>query len=267
MSTRATCVFLFGFVVSSVPAAAQNAKVKLAQGLLEPASLGQDSTILNGRPIRTEQSGLVLLEFHWPDANATCRAIQIISGQHTTSVKRPPTSTCTPSSNPPANLVARVANGDTFEDHVVFWGQGKSDGGKTNPPGLDRILYQLDGFVAAHSGRVNPRVRTTVVATPPLANNVSGIWRADDGGTYYVRQVGDQVWWFGESADGKSWANVYNGKRTANRIDGSWADVPKGTSSNSGKLALDVVDADHLRVFGQPGAFGGKNWTRLRGRS
>ena len=27
--------------------------------------------------------------------------------------------------------------------------------------------------------------------------NLTGLWNADDGGLYYIRQVGDQVWWAG----------------------------------------------------------------------
>lgn len=43
-------------------------------------------------------------------------------------------------------------------------------------------------------------------------SNLSGGWICDDGGTYFVRQVGDQLWWYGQSSDGgESWANVISG--------------------------------------------------------
>ncbi|WCK53301.1 hypothetical protein PP175_18140 [Aneurinibacillus sp. Ricciae_BoGa-3] len=32
--------------------------------------------------------------------------------------------------------------------------------------------------------------------------NLTGIWRADDGGIYYIRQAGDEIWWAALSPTG-----------------------------------------------------------------
>lgn len=29
--------------------------------------------------------------------------------------------------------------------------------------------------------------------------DLTGVWSCDDGGTYFIRQVGNIVWWYGES--------------------------------------------------------------------
>ena len=69
-------------------------------------------------------------------------------------------------------------------------------------------------------------------AAPP---DLNGTWRANDGGTYHVRQIGTQVWWVGLSSDGgKSWTNVFHGTRTGNTVTGSWADTPRGAARSSG---------------------------------
>jgi hypothetical protein len=76
--------------------------------------------------------------------------------------------------------------------------------------------------------------------------NLSGVWAADDVGTYYVRQVGDTVWWLGLSHDrGQTFANVFQG--TIQRliplgpgvtVQGDWADIPLGGLRGNGSLKL-----------------------------
>src|SRR5437879_4941641 len=39
--------------------------------------------------------------------------------------------------------------------------------------------------------------------------DLTGRWTANDGGTYYIRQLGNELWRYGESGDGgRSWTNV-----------------------------------------------------------
>ena len=55
--------------------------------------------------------------------------------------------------------------------------------------------------------------------------NLTGRWSANDGGTYYLRQLGDQLWWYGQSGDGgATWSNVYQGVIRGEQISGRWAD-------------------------------------------
>ena len=40
--------------------------------------------------------------------------------------------------------------------------------------------------------------------------NLTGIWKADDGGTYYIRNISNDIWWLGISGndDGSTFSNV-----------------------------------------------------------
>jgi hypothetical protein len=56
---------------------------------------------------------------------------------------------------------------------------------------------------------------------------LSGAWHASDNGTYYVRQLGDTVWWLGLSRDqGYTYANVFKGAIREGGVTGAWVSVP-----------------------------------------
>jgi hypothetical protein len=106
--------------------------------------------------------------------------------------------------------------------------------------------------------------------------DLTGVWSCDDSGTYFIRQVGNIVWWYGESASSQSlsqslntnpaWANVAYGTITGDNIVLFWADVPTGSSGfNSGSLALKYSynqGTDTLSKQFDTGGFGGSQWTR-----
>jgi hypothetical protein len=98
------------------------------------------------------------------------------------------------------------------------------------------------------------------------ALDLTGRWTCDDGGKYYLHQVGNQVWWLGESSDnGATWTNVFQGQVAGNQVNGKWADVPQGRIMSSGVMVLRIVDANHLKALNKTGGFGGSNWTRQGG--
>ena len=87
-----------------------------------------------------------------------------------------------------------------------------------------------------------------------MAQDLTGIWAADDGGFYYVHQDGSTVWWAGFSNDyglqnGLSFCNVFSGVLKSNEVSGQWADVPRGTTMNFGTLSLM---ANSMRTARQP---------------
>jgi hypothetical protein len=66
-------------------------------------------------------------------------------------------------------------------------------------------------------------------AVAACADDLTGVWRCNDGGSCYLRQLGDEVWWYGEaSPDSPGWSNVANGRLHGNSLRLKWADVPKG---------------------------------------
>lgn len=59
------------------------------------------------------------------------------------------------------------------------------------------------------------------------ASNLSGLWQANDGGFYRVREVGSTVWWVGRdgATRGKTWTHAFQGARAGDIITGTWVDV------------------------------------------
>jgi len=126
------------------------------------------------------------------------------------------------------------------------------------------LLAMLCLLALPSAGRAEPTsVRTSIVcdssqsltATVPVLGrsrvvtvSLTGTWLANDGATYWIRQIGACVWWTGFSGTpdtptmGRSFANVYLGTATvvksSVRIKGEWADVPRGATSGSGPLSL-----------------------------
>jgi len=100
---------------------------------------------------------------------------------------------------------------------------------------------------------------------PTLAlADLSGKWTCDDGGRYYLRQVGRILYWYGEhSTTNPVWANVYLGRVQGDQVNGSWVDVPKGRANSQGELLLQISENDNVLIaMHKTGGFGGSHWVR-----
>jgi hypothetical protein len=79
---------------------------------------------------------------------------------------------------------------------------------------------------------------------------LTGAWAGDDGGIYYIRQLGSGVvWWSGMSGRdgspsglGREWNNVGRGVMNGLEIDGESADVPRGEILGNGTWRLNIQD-------------------------
>ena len=111
---------------------------------------------------------------------------------------------------------------------------------------------------------------------PTGVGELTGAWQGNDSGVYYIRHVGDCVWWFGTEVDDiergvtgqPGFANVAAGRMVGTQIDLEWADVPLGHILNGGGLtfAYDGV-TDTLTLTEQRGGgqrFGGTLLTRIQ---
>lgn len=99
--------------------------------------------------------------------------------------------------------------------------------------------------------------------TAPVTQDLSGRWTGDDGGTYYLRQIDNTLWWYGESGDGGStWTNVFKGEIQGNQIIGEWSDVPKGRINQAGDMELQIESSARLIAARKTGGFGGSTWSR-----
>jgi hypothetical protein len=130
--------------------------------------------------------------------------------------------------------------------------------GNTNPPEIHPVyaIDMLQNFMA-------PR---------PQPVTLSGVWHGSDNGTYYLRQIGHEVWWLGLSRDqGRSFANVFHGTiGPTGAVEGQWTDVPMGAggASSGGTLMLGGDQADPqllttLNKTGETGGFGAATWTKI----
>ena len=105
------------------------------------------------------------------------------------------------------------------------------------------------------------------------SGEMTGAWQADDAGVYYLRHMGDCVWWFGTSLDevvaGETeqpgFANVAVGRISGDEIHLEWADIPLGAILGGGTLILQISDdGNELSKSSETGTgFGGTTWRRL----
>jgi cathepsin L len=98
-----------------------------------------------------------------------------------------------------------------------------------------------------------------------LAINLSGKWKGNDQGNYFLTQVGSTLFWLGMSPNsGASWTNVFHGTVSGMSISGQWADVPLGANRNYGTLGIQIVNFNQLQRTAVTGGFGGSQWSRIQ---
>ena len=94
--------------------------------------------------------------------------------------------------------------------------------------------------------------------------------------SYYIRHVGDCVWWFGTEVtdielglvNQRGFANVASGRIIGTQVDLEWVDVPLGDTVNGGGLTF-IYDEERgeLTLAEQRGErlpFGGTVLTRIK---
>ena len=140
------------------------------------------------------------------------------------------------------------------------------------------IVARVTGVVADDAGHPgNPPeihpvyaidvVQDFVARRPDTDVNLTGAWHADDIGTYYLRQIGNTLWWLGMSRDqGRTFMNVFRGTIGSNGIEGTWVDVPVGAGGarSGGILTLTGhAVSTELTKTSQTSFFGASAWTKL----
>jgi hypothetical protein len=93
---------------------------------------------------------------------------------------------------------------------------------------------------------------------------VTGVYKGNDGGIYYVRQIGNTLWWLGMGPnDGHTWTNVFSGQIFGNYAGGTWTDLPRGQNQNAGGITIEILTPDSFKETSHTGGFGGTLWQRL----
>ncbi|MFK0733154.1 MAG: hypothetical protein ACFKPT_23675 [Gloeotrichia echinulata GP01] len=109
---------------------------------------------------------------------------------------------------------------------------------------------------------VSTKLSQSSLIVAQATSSLTGVWNCNDGGVYFIRQVGNQMWWYGQSADGgETWSNVFQGTINGNKVIGSWADVPKGTIRGYGEMTLRISGNRIQKISGGEN-FGGSVWSR-----
>ncbi|MGB1241005.1 MAG: DUF7452 domain-containing protein [Chitinophagales bacterium] len=117
--------------------------------------------------------------------------------------------------------------------------------------------------ILSHNRIKSNKANFTLKCTNDASNkDLTGVFKCTDGGYYYVRQIGNKVYWFGEHPNG-NFANVMSGSLNGNMIKSKWWDVPKGKARNKGNIQIKVsADKNTLTYVSATGGFGGRKWTR-----
>ncbi len=81
------------------------------------------------------------------------------------------------------------------------------------------------------------------------------LWIGDKGGHYYIRTVGNMIWWLGFLKNGRL-INMFSGNRFGTTASGNWTDLiaAQGTTLRSGKLTISV-SVKAIEVTYQTGGF------------
>ncbi|CAF3538219.1 unnamed protein product [Rotaria sp. Silwood1] len=112
-------------------------------------------------------------------------------------------------------------------------------------------------------------VSTNVKKTHNINQNaidLSGTWKCDDGGLYYIRQLGNVMWWFGTQQVAArcqpKFSNVLHGIIDSSVINAQWCDVPLGRHRLSGSIILEIIGVNEFKKTSCEGTFGGAIWQR-----
>lgn len=102
------------------------------------------------------------------------------------------------------------------------------------------------------------------------APDLTGVWNCDDKGVYYLKQIGSNIYWYGEQKpNSPHFTNIAYGTFNGDTLTLKWVDVPKGETKANGELILKFsqtpLSSDTTQILTatkKTGNFGGSKWTR-----
>ena len=120
------------------------------------------------------------------------------------------------------------------------------------------IILALLAFTALPGAALIPASPAAAACPPPPG--LTGYWRGNDQGDYYIRQIGNEVVWVGldRTTNGAGWTHMFHGVRNGNTINGRWRDV-RGING-LGTLTLNVSGFSMVRTANTGSGFGGTRW-------
>jgi hypothetical protein len=122
------------------------------------------------------------------------------------------------------------------------------------------IIIAMSSSTALAQAKTPPSA--PIPAATPQANDLTGVWKSN-GATFYVRQLGNEIWWRGDhSPTNPRWTNVAKGTVDGNLLHIKWVDVPLGETRGEGTLTLRIVDSKLLKIEENPNDFWAHDWIR-----
>jgi hypothetical protein len=94
------------------------------------------------------------------------------------------------------------------------------------------------------------------------AYDLTGAWEDDNGITYCVKQVGNQLFW--NMNDLPRVHNVFYGVIAGDYVTGQWADLPGGQQTGSGTLTVHIESNDRFVKIDESANYLGVAWTRVQ---
>ncbi len=173
-----------------------------------------------------------------------------------------------------------IGGGSSFQTRVelIVSGRRVLHASGRNTETMQRVTWDLNPYTGKSGqirivdetsggwGHINvDDFRFNRAEQPPVSVsvNLTGQWHCNDGGSYFIRQAGSELWWYGKSRDnGATWSNVFHGKIRGNQVIGRWADVPQGRIRSAGEMSLQILGAHQFKAIRRTGGFGGSEWTR-----
>jgi hypothetical protein len=181
---------------------------------------------------------------------------------------------------PMGTLSFLVGGGSSFKTRVelIVAGHRALSVSGRNTETMHRVTWNLAPFAGKSGyirivdaasggwGHINADdFRFSHAGSPPVSTSVhlTGRWSCNDGGSYFIRQIGNEIWWHGLSRDGgATWSNVFHGRLNGNHVSGRWADVPQGRIRGAGEMTFQIFGNNQFKAIRKTGGFGGSVWTR-----
>jgi len=95
--------------------------------------------------------------------------------------------------------------------------------------------------------------------------DLNGTWSAGNFGTFFIRQIGAEIWWLGEDDPIQpTWCQIGHGKMEGKLIIIDWIDLPKGLANLQGTVVFEVTYPDRMVRKSETGGFSVKEMTRAK---
>lgn len=98
---------------------------------------------------------------------------------------------------------------------------------------------------------------------PPTFGDLTGLWRNPGANAVYrVRQVGSKIVWGLDAVAMGSWANMFQGQMTGDKIDGVWEDLPGSPTIGGGRMLLKVESSCRFVRVSSVNPYGADVWVK-----